>query len=85
MKMTDQQSTKEITLSFEAALKELEEIVRKMESGQVPLEEAIAFYERGTELRERCEGLLKSAQLKIEEVTLDAQKHPKVTLSDLEP
>ena len=49
------------TLSFEAALKELEGIVGKLESGQAPLAESIAIYERGEALKMHCERLLKEA------------------------
>jgi exodeoxyribonuclease VII small subunit len=57
-------------LSFEAALKELEAIVGKLESGQAPLAESIAIYERGEALKARCEALLKEAEMRIEKITL---------------
>jgi exodeoxyribonuclease VII small subunit len=57
-------------LSFEAALKELETIVGKLESGQAPLAESIAIYERGEALKARCEALLKEAEMRIEKITL---------------
>lgn len=66
-------------LSFEAALKELEEIVGKLESGKVELEESIAIYERGESLRAHCDGLLKKAEAKVEKITLDADGAPKGT------
>jgi len=59
------------TLSFEAALKELESIVEKLERGDVALEESIAIYERGAALKKHCEAKLKSAQMKIEKIVLD--------------
>lgn len=55
-------------LSFEAALKELEEIVRKLESGQTNLDSAIKDYERGNELRVLCEAKLNEAKLKVEKI-----------------
>ena len=58
------------TLSFETALKELEEIVAKLERGDVPLEESIAIYERGEALKSHCEALLKQAEARIEKITL---------------
>ncbi len=57
-------------LSFEDALKELEEIVQKLESGGVPLEDSIALYERGAALKAHCEAKLKSAQEKIEKIVV---------------
>lgn len=67
------------SLSFEAALKELEGIVGKLESGSVELEESIAIYERGEALRAHCDKLLKSAEAKVEKITLDADGKPKGT------
>ena len=58
-------------LSFEAALKELEEIVEELEKGTGDLEGAIAAYERGVALKTHCEAKLKEAQLKVEKITLD--------------
>ena len=58
------------TLSFEAALAQLEEIVGKLESGRAPLAESIAIYERGEALKSHCEGLLKAAEARIEKITL---------------
>ncbi|MEM6665099.1 MAG: exodeoxyribonuclease VII small subunit [Pseudomonadota bacterium] len=55
-------------LTFEQALDELESIVRKLEQGEVPLEESIAMYERGDSLRKRCDELLKVAETKIESI-----------------
>ena len=57
-------------MSFEAALAELEGIVGKLESGQAPLAESIAIYERGEALKAHCEALLKSAEARIEKITL---------------
>ena len=55
-------------LSFEAALKELESIVTKLERGDVPLEESIAIYERGEALKRRCEALLGQAEERVERI-----------------
>ncbi len=55
-------------LSFEEALKQLEEIVSRLESGEVPLEESIDLYERGALLRERCTKKLDDARMRIERV-----------------
>jgi exodeoxyribonuclease VII small subunit len=56
------------TLSFEVALKQLEEIVTKLERGDVPLEESIAIYERGEALKKRCEALLAQAEERVEKI-----------------
>lgn len=56
------------SLSFEAALKQLEEIVTKLERGDVPLEESIAIYERGEALKKRCESLLAEAEERVERI-----------------
>lgn len=58
------------TLSFEAALQQLEEIVGKLESGRAPLAESIAIYERGEALKAHCETLLRTAEARIEKITL---------------
>ncbi|MEQ1789850.1 MAG: exodeoxyribonuclease VII small subunit [Rickettsiales bacterium] len=53
---------------FEAALKDLEAIVRKLEGGTGDLEASIADYVRGTELKEYCQKKLESARLKVETI-----------------
>jgi exodeoxyribonuclease VII small subunit len=57
-------------LSFEKALAQLEEIVAKLESGKVDLEQAIVIYERGEALKAQCEKQLKDAEARIEKITL---------------
>ncbi|SNB61569.1 exodeoxyribonuclease VII small subunit [Thermoflexus hugenholtzii] len=52
-------------LTFEEALAELERIVRALEGGGLPLEEALALYERGQALAERCQRLLQEARLRV--------------------
>jgi exodeoxyribonuclease VII small subunit len=66
-------------LNFEDALKELEDIVSKLEGGQVSLEQSISMYERGEKLKQRCEALLKDAEMRIEKITLSADGKPKGT------
>ncbi len=51
---------------FEAYLKEIEDIVDKLESGETDLDEAIALYEKGIKLADGCKDSLKDAKLKIE-------------------
>jgi exodeoxyribonuclease VII small subunit len=57
-------------LSFEAALRELEQIVSKLEQGEVDLEDSIALYERGQALKNHCEKKLKSAEGRLEKIVL---------------
>ena len=63
-------------LSFEQALRELETIVGRLESGDTPLAEAIALYERGNLLRRRCSDRLDAAQARIEAIRLDQEGRP---------
>lgn len=53
-------------LKFEAALAELEQLVRRMEDGRLPLEESIAAYRRGNALLGHCQHLLQDAEQKIQ-------------------
>lgn len=55
-------------MSFEDALKALEEIVRKLEGGEVPLDDSITLYERGEALRRHCQARLDAAQARIEKI-----------------
>ena len=59
---------KEAKLSFETALARLEAIVESMESGEVPLADLLAKFEEGNKLLKHCEGRLKEAELKIEQL-----------------
>lgn len=59
-------------LSFEDALRALEDIVRKLEGGEVPLDSSIALYERGEKPRQHCQARLDAAQLKIEQIIAGA-------------
>ena len=66
-------------MSFEEAMKELEQVVGQLERGDVALEASIALYERGAELKKRCETKLKEAEEKVAALTLDAAGVPKGT------
>lgn len=57
-------------MSFEDALAELEQIVRRLESGEGKLDESVAAYERGAMLRQHCAQKLREAQMRIEKITL---------------
>jgi exodeoxyribonuclease VII small subunit len=67
------------SLPFEAAMKELEDIVDRLEKGNVPLEESIVIYERGEALKKHCDDLLKRAEARIEKITFGADGKPKGT------
>ncbi|MGH1456917.1 MAG: exodeoxyribonuclease VII small subunit [Alphaproteobacteria bacterium] len=58
------------SLNFEEALSELETIVRRLETGDAPLDDSIKFYERGTKLKQHCESKLRDAQAKIEKISV---------------
>ena len=55
-------------MTFEDALGALEDVVRRLESGEVPLDESISLYERGEKLRQHCQARLDSAQARIEKI-----------------
>lgn len=60
-------------LTFEDAYRQLAELVKKMESGELPLAESVAAYEKGIKLKAYCEQLLKEAELKIETLKIENQ------------
>ncbi len=62
--------------SFEAALAELETIVRTLEQGTAPLDQSIELYQRGDALKRHCEARLKSAQARIEQISLGPDGKP---------
>ncbi len=66
-------------MSFEAAIKELEAVVNKLEHGEVALEDSIALYERGAALKARCEAKLKEAEEKVAKITFGADGAPSGT------
>ena len=69
--MIDQSVPADIAaMSFEDALAELEQIVRRLEGGQVKLDEAIQSYERGAQLKQHCEKKLNEAQQRVDRITL---------------
>ena len=58
--------------SFEEALRELEDIVRKLESGDLSLDDSIRLYERGQTLKSLCEAKLNDARMRIEQIQQSA-------------
>ena len=63
-------------MNFEQALKALEQIVHTLESGEAPLDEAIALYEKGNALRALCQQRLDAAKARIEAITLGPDGAP---------
>ena len=66
-------------MSFEQAMAELEQVVGKLERGDVALDDSITLYERGAELKQRCEAKLKEAEEKVAAITLDSEGKPSGT------
>lgn len=64
----DQGSPEIAGMSFEDALRALEDVVRRLESGDVPLDDSITLYERGEALRKHCQARLDAAQARIEKI-----------------
>ncbi len=67
---------------FEAALAELEQLVARMEGGDLPLDEALKGFERGVQLTRECQTALQAAQQKVQ---ILLQKPAGVALADFEP
>jgi len=59
--------------NFEEGMGELEILVKKLEEGRMPLEEAIEAFERGSILRKFCEEKLLKAKLKVDQILIDAE------------
>jgi exodeoxyribonuclease VII small subunit len=63
-------------MTFEEAMEALDSVVKDLETGNVPLEKSIQLYERGAELKARCEAKLKEAEEKIAQITLSPDGEP---------
>lgn len=70
-------------MPFEAALKALEEIVTRLESGSVSLEDSIDIYTRGAYLKRHCEEKLRNAEARIEKITSGTGDGPGLEQVDL--
>jgi len=66
-------------MNFEEALRGLEEIVTRLERGDVPLDQSITLYERGAALKKHCETRLNEAQMRVEAIRLSEDGTPKGT------
>ena len=75
-RVSEQQQSEVSELSFEDALKRLEAIVARLESGEVPLDQSIELYAEGDKLRAQCEARLQAAQARIEKISLGGDGKP---------
>lgn len=71
-------------LSFEEALGQLEDLVRRLEQGQIGLEDAIASYEKGAALKLHCARKLRAAEERIEKITLNSDGRPVASPTEIE-
>lgn len=78
--MEEGQPTAIAAMSFEDALRALEQVVRDLESGDVPLDQSITLYERGEALRRHCQARLDAAQARIEKIVADRDGTPSGTV-----
>lgn len=62
--------------SFEQSMERLEQIVRAMERGDVPLEESLKLFQEGTALVQSCGKLLDDAELQVKQITVSADGRP---------
>ena len=74
-------SNKEENITFEQAIEELETIINRLEEGDVPLDQTIELYEKGSELKEFCEKKLQSAEVKIKKINQKI-KTKEITIED---
>jgi len=72
--MEESTTTKVEDLTFEQALDQLDQLVRRMESGDLGLDESIAAYRRGAELARFCQGRLADAERQIQKLDEDVLK-----------
>ena len=64
-----EKKTSALTFNFEAALQELESIVKSMEEGNLSLEESLKYFEKGVTLTRQCQAALKQAEQKVQILT----------------
>ena len=74
---------KDITenITFEKAIEELEDIIKSLEQGDVPLNNTIELYERGAKLKDFCEKKLKDAEIKIKKIN-ENTKTKEISIED---
>ncbi|HEV2581533.1 MAG TPA: exodeoxyribonuclease VII small subunit [Ktedonobacteraceae bacterium] len=64
------------TISFEDAFAQLEAAVTALQDGRLPLERALNYYEQGMKLAKQCQDLLQKAELRVQQLRLDASGEP---------
>jgi exodeoxyribonuclease VII small subunit len=69
-------------VNFEAALEELEQLVERMETGELSLEESLKAFERGVVLTRDCQKALKDAELRVQALT---ETDAGLSLEDVDP
>ena len=74
--------SEETEIVFESALEELENLVSKMESGELSLDDSLKAFERGIELTRTCQSTLEAAELRIQTLTKDNKLEAIDTLSN---
>lgn len=71
-------------LTFEEAMKNLEEIVERLEEGDVPLEEAISIYRKGMELSKLCHDKLKNVEEQLTQIITEDGKKEEFSIQEEE-
>jgi len=82
--MSDNMNEEINNLTFESALKALEEIVSQLDDGAIELDKAVEAYEKGAKLKKHCEKKLKEAQLRIEKIEVDKDGELSTKVMDTE-
>ena len=71
-------------MSYEDSLERLEQIVQRLESGQLPLDESLRLFEEGTNLTKVCQKRLTEAELRIEKLMADGEGTEEMASSGLD-
>ena len=74
--MTEQESSDIHNMDFEAAFTSLQENITLLESESLPLEQALAYFERGQKLAKHCAELLEKAELKVKQLSMEPTQEP---------
>jgi exodeoxyribonuclease VII small subunit len=75
--MADKKKKNDVeNMSFEEAIKELTNIVGKIEQGQIPLQDSLEQYEKGMALIKQCRTILQKAEERIEKITKEQERDP---------
>ena len=71
-------------MTFEQAFEELDEVVRRLESGELPLAQSLALFERGMALARLCEGKLDQAEQRVQQLVGIGGERPELTPFEVE-